>query len=107
MPDSITITDKDNSRSVNLSPGTTLVVALDENPTTGFNWHLQPYAENILKLESDDYSLGKGAVGGGGIRRFQFRATTKGHAAIRLRYRRSWESPEEFAKEFAVDVLVQ
>jgi len=108
MSASITVTETDNHRSVTLSVGEALVIALNENPTTGFNWRMEPYAQEVLRLESDDYSIGsESGVGGGGIRRLKFRAIGEGHAAIRLRNRRSWEAPEKFADEFALNILVE
>ena len=108
MPDFISITDQDNNRSIKVSLGKGLSVALGENPTTGFTWHLQPGSQDILALESDDYELGAAsAVGGSGIRQFRFRAMAAGKAAIRLRYRRSWEPAEKFTREFALDVSVE
>jgi inhibitor of cysteine peptidase len=108
MPDSISISEKDNNRQVKVSRGTILVISLNENPTTGFNWRMQPCPEHILILEADDFSPGAGSgVGGGGTRRFQFRAIGAGRAAIRAKYRRTWDPENKFASEFTPDVLVE
>ena len=108
MPDSISISEKDNPRSVSVSRGGALTINLNENPTTGFNWRMQFGPEDILTLEADDFLPGSGdGVGGGGIRRFKFRATAAGRAAIHARYRRSWDPEGKFAREFALEVLVE
>jgi inhibitor of cysteine peptidase len=108
MPDSISISEKDNNRHVKVSRGTILVISLNENPTTGFNWRMRPSPEHILILEADDFSPGAGpGVGGGGIRRFQFRAIAAGRAAIRAKYRRTWDPENKFASEFTLDVWVE
>ena len=36
-----TITIADNNKMVRVSTGTTLVIQLEENPSTGYGWHFQ------------------------------------------------------------------
>src|ERR1017187_123913 len=73
MQNSISISEKDNKRSITVFPDTRLVLSLSENPTTGFQWRLETFSHDVLALEADDFSVKSGGgVGGGGVRRFQF-----------------------------------
>src|ERR1700683_4839387 len=60
----------DRGRTVSLAVGARFVVALEENPTTGYEWSAPAFEGTSLALEADDYTLAKGAaIGGGGIRK--------------------------------------
>ena len=108
MSDSISLTDADQNRSIKVPRGAVFSISLKENPTTGFNWQLQPFPKNLLALDSDHYALAaESGVGGGGIRRFQFRAVSAGSATIRLRYRRAWEPASRSAREFTIEISVE
>jgi predicted secreted protein len=108
MQNSISISEKDNKRSIKVSLDTILVVSLSENPTAGFQWRIETSSHDVLTLEADDFSVKSGGgVGGGGVRRFQFRTIAVGHTAIRAKYRRSWDSEEEADHEFALDISVE
>jgi inhibitor of cysteine peptidase len=108
MPDAIAIAEADQGRTIQAPKGALLTVTLAENRTTGFSWRLEPYTQDVLALESNDYDPpASAAVGAGGTRRVCFRAVADGKAALCLRYRRSWEPPEKPAKEFSVEIIVK
>lgn len=80
---------------VRLTPGDTLVLALDENPTTGYQWSVAvPPAPTRLRPTGDRF-VGKPAApeqtGVGGTRELRFVALTAGKTQLDLNYQRSWE----------------
>ena len=108
MPDTISVNEQDNNRSLSLDVGTILIVTLRENATTGFKWHMEQYDQNILSMESDTYSMSStSGIGGGGSRSLTFRAIAPGQTVLRLLKRRAWEPPENFADQFMLNVSVQ
>lgn len=87
----IKIEPKDFGKLVGLHTGDTIVIELQENPTTGFRWQVS--AGSHLVPSGDQLVLGKDvAPGGGGTRTLRLGAVAKGNGVIRLQLRREWES---------------
>ena len=77
---------------VRARPGDRLVVALEENPTTGYGWELEPGRLGMLEEPDTTFEPhGTGAAGSGGRRTFTFRLTSAGSARPSLVLRRPWE----------------
>jgi inhibitor of cysteine peptidase len=88
----ITLTRADDRRTVELRTGEVVTVRLEENPTTGYQWALEPAGDEVLSLEGSEHVRTPGsAVGGGGERVFTLRAKKVGSAILRARLRRAWE----------------
>lgn len=76
--------------------GDVVVVALDENPTTGYDWSINvtgkslaiPFPSNDKFVQGDDFS---GIPGSGGIRIITFYAKEAGVAHLEFNYTRPWE----------------
>jgi len=99
------VSPADNRKSFVLTVGDELIVALPENPTTGYRWELDsPGAP--LRLERDEFAAG-GAPGAGGTRRLTFRASTEGRAHLTLKLRREWEKTQPPTEQFSVTADVR
>ena len=104
----ITLTRADDGRTVDLSSGDALELRLKENPTTGYQWALEPDGGAVLALEASDYVAPTGpAVGGGGERVFTFKARQAGSATVRLKLWRAWEGEKSITERFAATVHVR
>jgi inhibitor of cysteine peptidase len=86
-------TDADNGSTVELHPGDTLVITLEGNPTTGYQWELIPSQDGVMPLQDEpEYVAGNTKlVGSGGVYHFTFRAENYGSTRIDLKYYRSFE----------------
>jgi inhibitor of cysteine peptidase len=103
----ITLTRADNGKSVEIRIGDTVVVRLDENPTTGYQWALETHHEEVVTLKSTDYVPARGAgVGSGGQRLFTFQATLAGSTPLRLKLWRAWEGDTSIRERFAVTLQI-
>jgi inhibitor of cysteine peptidase len=92
----IDVTAADDGSTIPASPGDEIVVALAENATTGYRWHLdQP--DGVLRLVSDGYWQGaetddaEPVFGRGGLRQFRLEVTGSGTATLSLKHWREWE----------------
>lgn len=104
----LTLTRIDSGKVVETHAGDTLVVRLDENPTTGYRWALEPLNADAVVLHSVEYLRASGAaVGGGGERRFTFNAQRAGTATVQLKLWRAWEGDASIVERFTVTVQVQ
>jgi inhibitor of cysteine peptidase len=105
----VLLTEQDNGKDIDLTIGSTLIVKLPGNPSTGYNWTIvgEP---SPLKLQKTSFRKGatKGSsVGASGTATFQLSANSSGLATLTLVYRRSWEYNVAPIKTFAVRVDVR
>ncbi|MFC1933048.1 protease inhibitor I42 family protein [Chloroflexota bacterium] len=95
----------DPEKTINSSVGSEFAIALDSNPTTGYDWEVS-YDDNMLTLGDKEYTMEKcpGLVGAGGTQYFTFKALKKGETKITLDYQRSWEGESINQKVFTVNI---
>jgi predicted secreted protein len=79
----VSVGAKDNGITVTVSKGDTIVLKLDENPTTGYHWVMK--FGSGLKVTSDEYkqqSGTQGLAGAGGTHTWTIQATEAGSYTI-------------------------
>ncbi len=86
----------EDSETIRLVAGSSAVIALTENPSTGYRWRLNKEASTDLPLVaiSDagfDAGGGKPLIGAPGTRRFRIVARRSGIAIAVFDYVRPWE----------------
>lgn len=102
------IDDTDNGSQVVLEVGQTLVLSLDSNPTTGYQWQIVELDEAILEQIDYDYEADQPALAGsGGKEVWRFQARSSGSTTLSLGYRRSWEEGVEPIQTFSMEVVVR
>ncbi len=105
---STTISGQDAGKTITLKTGDTLLIELEGNITTGFNWIpgsqdpilLNQVGEPTVTPESD-------LIGAPGKIVLQFKAVTQGQTLLHLDYKRSWETNVAPEKTFEVTVVVK
>ncbi len=103
-----TITASDAGKTIEVQKGGTLLVALEGNATTGFNWWVADPAPAILKQEGDQQVTPvSNAVGAPGTIVLKFTALEAGQAPLKLAYQRSWEKGVAPEKTFEVTIVVK
>lgn len=104
----VKIGDTDNGGQVALEVGQTLVLSLESNPTTGYQWQIAELDEAILKQTDYEYEADQPVlVGSGGKEVWRFQAQSSGSTTLSLGYKRSWEEGVEPIQAFTVEVLVR
>jgi inhibitor of cysteine peptidase len=90
----------DNNKTMQLDVGDGIVVTLPENATTGYQWALSSFTNEILALEgTEGISAAPGPPGAGGSGSvFRFRAKAQGHGNICLKLWRGFESDDAVFK---------
>jgi predicted secreted protein len=106
----VDVSEADNGGQIEVELGKLLVVMLESNPSTGYQWELIKKNESILKQfgqtefkPSETYS--PQVVGAGGWDIFHFKAVSAGQTTLELVYHRSWEEAEPL-KTFSIQVIV-
>ena len=108
-PAPLTLTDQDAGTRVELRVGDSLLVALEDNPATGFAWDPQSIDTMILEQKESVYTPADsppGVSGVGGTLTMRFQAVGAGETTLRLIYHRWFEPDTAPAQVFEVTVAV-
>lgn len=107
----IEVDAESNGSRVEMQTGDTLVITLEGNITTGYQWELLPNNDNILQLQGEPEYVQKSAgklMGAGGVYHFTFKAAKAGNTSVALKYYRSFEPADVAPIEiFGVVVVVK
>lgn len=88
----------DCGRTNALAAGARIEIALDGNPTTGYEWTIAAFSAGVLRLVGEPRYVesaspgGRPMVGAGGTYVFRFEASAPGTGRVDLVYRRPWET---------------
>ena len=99
-------THTNHSETIKVSVDQEFIIALDSNPTTGYDWE-ESYDNSILTLIDDEYNPDEkaaGLVGAGGTQYFRFKALKTGDTEITLAYKRSWETEVLETRIFDIEI---
>ncbi|UCC99804.1 MAG: protease inhibitor I42 family protein, partial [Phycisphaerales bacterium] len=108
----IRVDEEDNGSQIELDQGQILVITLQSNPTTGYQWEQVENGESILEQmgqaefkpsETSEPPL----VGSGGWEIFRFKAVSAGQMTLKLVYHRSWGEGVEPLKTFSIQIVVR
>ena len=84
------VTADHNEKMLHVSPGDTVRVELEENPTTGYSWAMEELTP-LFAVQKNDYELLRGAgIGGGGMRSIVLKIEQSGSGEIRLKNWQRW-----------------
>jgi inhibitor of cysteine peptidase len=99
----------DSGKQIELSPGDSLVVTLDSNPSTGFSWSISGITDEVVigEVSNEFNGADTGMMGAGGQEVWTFEAVDKGTSTIEMQYSRSWETGVEPAGTFNVTIVVK
>ena len=94
-----------------IQDGSTLIVSLAANATTGYSWTYAISDEEMLACVSEDYitdASEEGMVGTGGTYIAKFSPTLKGAASVTITfsYARPWETDEDPADTRTLDIWI-
>jgi len=101
----------EDGRDVELDKGQELIVQLEANHTTGYQWVLAEGGKATLKQEGAPvYTVQTSSplvVGAGGIETWRFRAAHPGREILRFEYRRPWEKDKPPERVMRFNVVVR
>ena len=110
MPN-MTVTEKDNNSTVELSKGDVLAVMLEFSPGTGYSWQIVKNDANLLEPQGEPaISAGteqRNMPGAAEQATFRFRALKSGTTVIALHHKRPWEKEKEPLKVFSITVKIK
>jgi inhibitor of cysteine peptidase len=105
IPPALTVLDA--GLQIQMKMGETLTVTLEGNPTTGFNWLLDPALKAKWTQVGEPVAVpASDALGASAMITLKFQAVQPGVAPFKLVYARSWEKDVKPEKIFEATVVV-
>jgi inhibitor of cysteine peptidase len=103
----IALSHSDAGREISLTEDQVLEIALDANPSTGFQWEVVALDTAILvESDLDAPAYGAAEVPGAAVQqRLRFRPVAAGRTVLNLAYRRPWQGDVAPAATFSVTVV--
>lgn len=90
---------------VQLQPGQVLVIELEANPSTGYDWEIALLDSTLLEpLGEPEVAGGSGLLGAPVRETWRFRPTAAGSLELGLIYRRPWDDGQNLSQAFSVSV---
>ena len=97
-----------NGQEITLKQGQTLVLSIEGNPTTGYQWAVDELDESILAPAADpDYKSDSMLIGSGGTYTYKFNTVNLGETTLRLKYYRDFENDTPPVDFFEIHVTVE
>ncbi len=97
----VTLTENNNQKHIEIHVDDIIQIQLDESPTTGYKWEITELNTNDMQVISQDFKLhSNSGVGGGGKKMIQLKVLRKASGRIRLENRQPWS--EDVYKRFEV-----
>src|ERR1700729_1075223 len=101
----VELAQEDSGGRRTLPVGDDVVVALAENPSTGYRWQAE-FDPLVLEATDDRFQASSDLRGAPGARYLAFRALASGQTQLRLIYRRAWEAGVGIG-EFVIDLDIR
>ena len=101
------LSGSDNGTTVTVHVGDEIDIALDSNPTTGFDWAIDKSNDSLLAFKQMEYQASSNAIGSGGTDTFKFMAKSAGTVNLQLKYWRKFEGDRSIIHRYAVTIQIQ
>lgn len=103
----IKLDSNDIGHLIELVEGQDVVVSLEGNPSTGFQWEVIALDEQVLANQSQAFETRSDLEGDPGLVVLRFRAVGTGETDLELAYRRPWEQDVEPLATYSLQVVVR
>ncbi len=106
-PGDVKLSASDNGKTVEVPAGSEIVITLDGNPTTGYNWEAKDLDSSMLQQvgEPEFKSSNPDLIGSGGSITLTFKSLKAGTTTLNLIYHRSWETDVAPLSEYTVTIV--
>ena len=110
-PSEVSVDESATGKTVKIAVAGTLMVTLESNATTGFQWELASISDQTV-LEQVDHQFvsppeDTGMVGAPGKEVWTFKALKEGSSTISMEYSQPWEGGTKAAETFSLTVVVK
>jgi len=97
-----------NGEQIEVKQDQFIVIELEGNPSTGFDWEVKEVDEAILTLVGErEYEFDSKLLGAPGVVTFRFEVVKAGETTLELIYHRAWEEEVAPLEIFSVNIMVK
>lgn len=101
------LSENDTGKTVEISVGDELEIAVPGNPTTGYVWEVSSHDANVLKLTNAGFYADDMAIGAGGVEIIKFHAIAEGKSELKLIFHRPFEHNMPPLKTFEATISIR
>lgn len=101
------LSENDAGKTVEISVGDELEIAVPGNPTTGYVWEVSSHDANVLKLTNAGFYADNMAIGAGGVEIIKFHAIAEGKSELKLIFHRPFEHNMPPLKTFEATISIR
>lgn len=103
----IQVSESDQGKEYSLNQGDALIIVLESNPSTGYDWEVEQVDNSVLQLSGEAvFKADSEDLGSPGKTTLTFDAVNSGSQDLTLIYHRSSEKNVQPAKTFSINVTV-
>ena len=104
----VKVTEADMGKDIHLNIGNFLIITLEGNPSTGYNWEVQPDANAVIEqVGGAEFKANSNLMGAPGMIAITLKASKTGQQMLNLVYHRSFEKDVPPVKVFTLNVIVE
>ncbi|MFC1933964.1 protease inhibitor I42 family protein [Chloroflexota bacterium] len=106
----VLVSKVDSGKTISVHVNQELIVDLDSNQTTGFQWQVAEISDQtVLGKVNNVYNAPEAGapVGAGGVERWTFKGIKKGTAQLCMGYNQPWQGGEKTAETFTLTIVVE
>lgn len=96
-----------SAKDLVLRIGTSYIINLEENPSTGYQWIIHSTnasKNNIIVIHDFGFKKNNTLLGSPGVHKWRILAQNSGRLVLQFFYKRAWET--EVAKDIKINILV-
>jgi len=103
------LTAADNGKTIEVKAGDQIIIELEGNPSTGYNWEANNLDAGLIQQvgEPEFKSSSPGLIGSGGSITLTFEILKAGTTTLNLVYHRPWETNVAPLSTFAVTIVAK
>lgn len=98
------LTREDHGKSIEVYVGASVVITLQESPTTGYVWINQTTGDMLTLATADFTAAAPEVMGGAGLRTLRFTVNHPGQVTLLLKRMREWEGESSVVEIFSIDI---
>lgn len=107
-PSGASLTKADKGKTVEVAKDGQVTVALEGNPTTGFDWYPADLPAILTQEGESEFKTDTpGVVGAGGTVTLKFKAVRTGEGDLKLEYKRTFEKGVAPAETWSAKIVVK
>jgi inhibitor of cysteine peptidase len=101
-------TENDSGKSISITTGVSIIIRLNSQLSTGYNWTVNGMDDSIIVQEGEpQYTTPSKLIGGGEAVVWKFKSTGVGNTVLKLVYARAFEKDKPPLKTFELIIKVE